>query len=96
MKISTILALIALLLIAIVLLGCNKEENGKLMHGYTAKEECLRKRINQALMVDLYRQLPSDATNIVSLGNEWYTFELNGDKFMGRSHYHRQCITQVK
>ena len=94
MKISTMLALIALLLIAIVLLGCSREGNGK-----STKEEYLRKRIDRALI-----QLPFDATNIVSLGNGWYTFELNGDKFMGRSHYYRQwfgryrfnCITQVK
>jgi len=98
-KISTILALIVLLLIAILLLsGCSKKESHKLMHVPTkdTKEECLRKRIDQALIANLYRQLPSDATNIVSLGNGWYTFELNGDKFMGRSYYHRQCITHVK
>jgi hypothetical protein len=41
-------------------------------------------------------QLPPAASNTVILGNGWYTFELDGNKFMGRSHYHRQTITQVR
>ena len=71
-----------LTLIVIVLSGCSGEK--------------VVKKNKDVYRANLPYELPSGATNVVFLGNKWYTFELNGDKFMGRSHYHRQCITQVK
>lgn len=70
-----------LLVVIIILVGCGARQ--------TLEQSRLEK------ISHLRYGLPTASKNIVLLGNNWYSFELNGKKFMGRSHHHRQTITQI-
>ena len=82
---------VLMFVVAIICSGCY---NGKkLDEQYAARQEGISKR-------NVSTAIPSTATNVIYHGNGWHTFELDGNKFLGRYQKHGsygvQCITQIK
>ena len=72
--------------------GCQSKSERKLADAkWQAKQQQERTEIEMSHNI----VSPPGSSNLVSLGSGWYTFEFQDKKFLGRSQYRRQVLTQI-
>ena len=77
--------LVALLLLTF---GCHSKSERELKEAKYQAEQTQQEQTHSIVS-------PPGSSNLVALGSGWYTFEFEGNKFLGRRKGYRQVLTQI-